>query len=163
MSLNKVIFLHRDGVINYESDGFIKSPEEWLPIPSSLEAIAKLSKAHFTLFIVTNQSGVGRGLFDLKALEKIHHKMLTEITQTGGKIEKIYFCPHKPEDNCSCRKPKPGLYQQAAKEYKIDFSTSYVIGDSLRDIQSGLAIQAKTILVLTGNGEITAKSYKKEL
>ena len=89
--------------------------------------------------------------------------MIREITKKGGKIEKIYFCPHKPEDNCSCRKPKPGLYQQAAKEYKIDFSTSYVIGDSLRDIQSGLAIQAKTILVLTGNGEITAKSYKKEL
>src|SRR3990167_4646524 len=160
---NKVIFLDRDGVINHDSEEYIKSPDEWRPIPGSIEAIAKLTQAGFVLFITTNQSGISRGFFNLNTLEKIHQKMQSSIEAIGGKIEKIYFCPHHPDDNCQCRKPKPGLFENAAKDYSINLSEVYVIGDSLRDIQAGLAIKAKTILVLSGNGEKTAKTHKDQL
>lgn len=161
--MNQTIFLDRDGVINKDSPDYIKSPDEWQPIPGSLEAIAKLSKAGFPIFIITNQSGVGRGLYSLETLEAIHQEMLSAIEAKGGKIKAIYFCPHHPDKNCECRKPKPGLLFQAAKEHEIDLTNSLVIGDSLRDIEAGLAAKAKTLLVMTGNGNKTASTNKKAL
>lgn len=161
--MQQVIFLDRDGVINYNSADYIKSPDEWQPIPGSLEAIAQLSKAGFTIFIITNQSGVGRGLYNLATLHAIHDKMLTAIKATRGIIKQIYYCPHKPEDNCHCRKPKPGLLLQAATEHSIDLSQSIMIGDSFKDIAAGRAVNAKTVLVMTGNGTETAIKHKTEL
>lgn len=161
----KLIILDRDGVINFDSPNFIKSPEEWLPIPGSLEAVAKLHQNGFKVAIATNQSGVARGLFDLNALEKIHQKMQEAIILVGGRIDKVFFCPHGPEDNCTCRKPKMGLFNQIAEYYKIDFNnvTIPAIGDSLRDLESAVAAHCKPILVLTGNGEKTYQSLPENL
>ncbi len=158
--MNKVIFLDRDGVINADSPDYIKTPDEWQALPGSLEAIAKLTQAGFTLFIITNQSGVGRGLYSLETLNAIHQKMLAEVQAAGGKIKAIYFCPHHPDEHCSCRKPKPGLLLQAAQEHQLDLAKATLIGDSCRDIEAGLAVNAKTLLVMTGNGLQTAKQYK---
>lgn len=160
---DKVVILDRDGVINFDSDEYIKSPEEWIPIPHSLEAIAKLNQAGFTVFVITNQSGLARGLFDLKTLEKIHKKMRDAILKEGGKIEKIYFCPHLSEDYCDCRKPLPGMLKQLESDYGIHLKKAYVVGDSFRDIESGLSIGAKTILVKTGKGEKALLKHADEL
>lgn len=149
----KLIILDRDGVINYESAEFIKSPEEWIPIPGGLEAIAKLNQAGFTVVIATNQSGIGRGLYDENTLTLIHKKMQNELKKLGGHIDKIFYCPHRPEDNCDCRKPKTGLFDQIATEYKISLNNIPAIGDSLRDIQAAQAAGCQAILVRTGNGE----------
>jgi D-glycero-D-manno-heptose 1,7-bisphosphate phosphatase len=151
----RLVILDRDGVINFESDAYIKSPEEWLPIPGSLEAIAKLSRAGFTLAVATNQAGVARGLFDLAALETIHSKMKTAIEVAGGRLAGIFYCPHGPEDYCDCRKPKPGLLRQIEKHFKLGLRGVPSIGDSLRDIQAARAVNARPILVRTGNGEQT--------
>jgi D-glycero-D-manno-heptose 1,7-bisphosphate phosphatase len=159
----QLIILDRDGVINYDSSEFIKSPEEWLPIPGSLEAISQLTQKGFTIAIASNQSGIGRGYFSLETLAAIHQKMLTAITQQGGSIAAIAFCPHLPDDNCECRKPKPGLFYKIADELNADLSQAFVIGDSLRDLQTGWAVNAKTALVLTGNGEKTYAKHINEL
>lgn len=158
-----LIILDRDGVINYDSDEFIKSPAEWIPIPGSLEAIARLHQAGFTLAIATNQSGVGRGYYSLETLQAIHQKMLSLIEQQGGQIAHLAFCPHLPDANCVCRKPKPGMFHQIATELHADLTQTLVVGDSWRDIQAGQAVNAKTALVLTGNGRGTAGKYKAEL
>ena len=155
--MKKFIILDRDGVINQDSKEYIKSPEEWQPISGSLEAIVKLNQAGFTVIIASNQSGVGRGYFDLETLKKIHQKMNDALAAISGKIDKIYFCPHKPEDNCECRKPKTGLFQQIAKDYKTDLHNAITIGDSRRDIQAGLQVGCRCILVKTGKGEQTIK------
>lgn len=149
------IILDRDGVINQDSDAFIKSPEEWLPIPGSLEAIALLNQAGLKVVVITNQSGIARGLFDLATLAAIHSKMQLAVEALGGDIDSIYFCPHGPDDNCACRKPKPGLFHSLAKEKQIDLSGIFSIGDSLRDIQASLAVNASPILVKTGKGSQT--------
>jgi D-glycero-D-manno-heptose 1,7-bisphosphate phosphatase len=148
----RYVLLDRDGVINADSDEFIKSPEEWQPLPGSLEAIALLNQHGFKVVVITNQSGIGRGLFDLKTLDQIHAKMQTLALEKGGEISAIYFCPHLPEAACGCRKPKPGLLQRFSQENKISLNDVYVVGDSWRDIQSGLAVQAKPLLVKTGKG-----------
>lgn len=147
----KLIILDRDGVINKESRDFIKNPEEWLPIPGSLEAIAKLNHAGYTVVITTNQSGVGRGYFDLNMLDQIHQKLQTELAKLDGKIDKIYFCPHLPDANCNCRKPKTGMFEQIEADYSVNLRQvqPWYIGDSLRDLQLGLAMGCKFCL-LTG-------------
>lgn len=160
---DKIVILDRDGVINFDSDEFIKTPEEWVPIPLSLEAIAKLNQAGFTVFIASNQSGIARGLFGLNTLEKIHQKMHDALLKKDGKIEKIYFCPHSPGDHCSCRKPLPGMLKQLASDYDISLKKAYVVGDSFRDIEAGLSLGAKTILVKTGNGEKALLKHADEL
>ena len=159
----RLIILDRDGVINEDSDEFIKSPAEWIPIPGSLAAIGRLQQAGFTVAIATNQSGVGRGYYSLDTLAAIHQKMLTAIAEYGGQIATIAFCPHTPDAGCTCRKPQPGLLQQIAQELHADLSQAWVIGDSLRDIQAGQAVKAKTALVLTGKGRLTEKKYSSEL
>jgi D-glycero-D-manno-heptose 1,7-bisphosphate phosphatase len=151
----KFVLLDRDGVINQDSDDFIKSPEEWLPIPRSLEAIALFNQHGYQVIVTTNQSGLGRGLFDRAMLERIHDKMQRMTAAQGGKIEAIYYCPHRPDENCRCRKPKPGLLLKFADDYKTTLEKLPFIGDSLRDIQAGLAVAASPILVKTGKGSKT--------
>lgn len=153
------IILDRDGVINFDSSEYIKSPEEWNAIPDSLEAIAELNRAGFKVIIVTNQSGVARGYFDQDTLDKIHKKMINELATVGGNIEEIFFCPHHPDENCECRKPKPGLLNDIAKKYPINFKETYFIGDSAKDIQVAQATGCLPILVRTGNGELVLKRH----
>jgi len=153
----QLVILDRDGVINYESDAYIKSPQEWLPIPGSLEAITRLNRAGFTVVVATNQAGVGRGLFNLAALEAIHSKMLAAVETAGGKLDGIFYCPHRPEDDCDCRKPKPGLLRQIEKRFDLSLKGIPAIGDSLRDIEAAQVVGARAILVRTGNGEQTLR------
>lgn len=149
------IILDRDGVINLDSEAYVKSEAEWIAIDSSIQAIALLHQAGHRIFVATNQSGVGRGFFTLETLDAMHRKMSTLVQQAGGQIDDIAFCPHKPEDECGCRKPKAGLLKTLADKNQITLTNSIVIGDSLRDLQAAVDVGAKAILVLTGKGEKT--------
>jgi D-glycero-D-manno-heptose 1,7-bisphosphate phosphatase len=151
----KIVILDRDGVINQDSDQYIKSPDEWLPIEGSLNAIGRLSRAGYHIFIATNQSGLARGLFDIETLHAIHLKMLNEIQHRGGTIDAILFCPHGPDDHCDCRKPATGLYREIERRTGQSLEGVPVIGDSLRDLQAAIAVGARPILVRTGKGEQT--------
>ena len=153
----KLVILDRDGVINQDSDAFIKSPEEWQPIPGSLEAIAKLTQAGCHVVVATNQSGIGRGLFEMAALNAIHDKMHRAVNLAGGRIEAIFYCPHAQEANCGCRKPKTGLLDEIARRYGASLKGAPCIGDSLRDLEAAAAVGAQPILVLTGKGAITQR------
>ena len=150
-----LILLDRDGVINYDSDQFIKSPEEWKPIPGSLEAIARLCQADYRVVVATNQSGVGRGLFDMYTLNAIHDKMHKAVAQAGGRIDAIFFCPHAADANCSCRKPKSGMMEDIATRYNTNLKGVPAVGDSLRDLTAAARMGAQPILVLTGKGAKT--------
>lgn len=150
-----LIILDRDGVINHDSMEYIKSPDEWHAIPGSLEAIAQLNRVGFRVLIATNQSGVARGFYDLEMLDQIHEKLLRELAAVGGYIEEIFFCPHHPEDNCQCRKPKPGLFFRIEEKYGVNLKDVFFIGDSLVDMQAAKNSGCKPILVLTGNGKKT--------
>lgn len=151
----KLIILDRDGVINYDSDKFIKSPDEWIPIPGSLEAIARLNQAGYRVVVSTNQSGLARGLFSIETLNAIHQKMHRAAQQVGADIDAIFFCPHAADDNCDCRKPKPGMLQEISKRFDIHLKGVPTIGDSLRDLQAGFIVGCTPYLVLTGKGEKT--------
>lgn len=151
----KLIVLDRDGVINFDSAQFIKSPAEWKPIPGSLEAIAKLNQAGYRVVVATNQSGVGRGLFDMDTLNAIHEKMNKAAQAVGGRIDAIFYCPHAADSKCDCRKPKPGMFERISAVYHANLAGVPAIGDSLRDLQAAAAAGAKPILVLTGKGEKT--------
>lgn len=153
------IILDRDGVINHDSTEYIKSPEEWLPIPGSLEAIAHLNRHGYRVIIVTNQSGVARGYYDLETLDRIHEKLTHELAAVGGYIEEIFFCPHHPDEACACRKPQPGLLHQLAQKYPINLAETFFIGDSIVDIKAAQAVGAMPVLVLTGKGEATLEKY----
>lgn len=155
------VMLDRDGVINYDAESYIKSPEEWKPIPGSLEAIALLNNNGYKVVVITNQSGLNKGLYSKKMLEAIHKKMQYLTKKKGGKIEAIYFCPHGPDDDCQCRKPKPKLLQEFAKTINKPLSEIYFIGDKLTDVQAALAVGAKPIIVKTGQGETTLKNNPK--
>ncbi len=155
MPENRYVLLDRDGVINHDSDEFIKSPDEWLPITGSLEAIVLFNKYGYKVVVITNQSGIARGLFDTEMLENIHAKMQLMVEQLGGNIDSIYYCPHGPKDNCHCRKPKPGLLEAFATDHQVVLNRIPVIGDSLRDLQVAWAVGASPILVKTGKGKKT--------
>ncbi|KOR30034.1 hypothetical protein TI03_00615 [Achromatium sp. WMS1] len=161
--MNKLVILDRDGVINEDSPNYIKSPEEWIPIPGSLEAIARLNHAGFKVVIATNQSGVARGLFSLEQLNAIHQKMRQSLDRVGGYIDGIFFCPHTPEHECDCRKPKPGLIYEIQDRLGLDSIQACVIGDSYRDLQAAWTVGAHAILVATGNGRRTYNRYAQEL
>ena len=148
----KLIILDRDGVINYDSDQFIKNPDEWKPLPGSMEAIARLVQAGYHVVVVTNQSGVGRGLFDMPMLNAIHEKMHKTVALAGGRIDAIFFCPHAAESDCHCRKPKSGMLEEIAARYNIDLRGVPAVGDSLRDLECAARIGAQPMLVLTGKG-----------
>jgi D-glycero-D-manno-heptose 1,7-bisphosphate phosphatase len=153
----KLVVLDRDGVINHDSDQYIKSPDEWRPIPGSLEAIARLNHAGYRVVIATNQSGIGRGLFDMATLNAIHEKMHRALAQVGGRVDAIFFCPHTADAECDCRKPRAGLLLEAARRFHVDMSTVPCIGDSLRDLEAADDIGAQPMLVLTGKGEKTLR------
>ena len=147
----KMVILDRDGVINFDSPEYIKSPEEWHAIPGSLEAIADLNKADFLVTIATNQSGVGRAYYTLEILEQIHEKMKNELAIVGGHLDGIYFCPHTPEDNCLCRKPKPGMLIKIFEDFGIDPKDAVFIGDSLRDLEAAQSANCRSIFIHGGN------------
>lgn len=159
----RLIILDRDGVINEDSADYIKSPEEWQPIPGSLEAIAQLNRAGYRVVVVTNQSAIGRGLLDLNTLCRIHDKMAHALADIGGFIEAVFFCPHRPEDTCECRKPKPGLLKDVASRLDVDLTDVPAIGDSLRDLQAAAAVGAKAMLVRTGKGEATREAIQGKM
>ena len=151
----KLAILDRDGVINQDSDLYVKSPDEWRPIPGSLDAIARLNQWGYRVIVATNQSGVGQGLFDMDRLNAIHDKMSKCVAQVGGRIDAIFFCPHTNTDKCSCRKPKSGMFEEIATRYNMSLAGVPAIGDSLRDLQAAEAVQAQPMLVLTGKGTRT--------
>jgi D-glycero-D-manno-heptose 1,7-bisphosphate phosphatase len=151
----KLVILDRDGVINFDSAQHIKTPAEWKPIPGSLEAIARLNHAGYRVVIVTNQSGIGRGLFDMDTLNAIHEKMYQALFAAGGGIDAIFYCPHPADSDCDCRKPKPGLFRQLAERLNVDLSGVPAVGDSLRDLEAAAAVGCQPILTLTGKGAKT--------
>jgi D-glycero-D-manno-heptose 1,7-bisphosphate phosphatase len=153
----KLIVLDRDGVINYDSDQFIKSPDEWRAVPGSVEAIARLNHAGYRVVVATNQSGIGRGLFDMGMLNAIHEKMHKALNHAGGRLDAIFFCPHTADAKCECRKPKPGMLLEIGKRFNTELTSVPCIGDSLRDLQSADAVGAQPMLVLTGKGEKTLR------
>lgn len=148
----KLVILDRDGVINFDSDQFIKSPQEWQPIPGSLEAIALLNQAGFRVVVASNQSGVGRGLFDMATLNDIHAKMHKLTGQLGGRIDAVFFCPHAADSRCACRKPNAGLFLDIAARFRFDLAGVPAVGDALRDVQAALLAGARPMLVKTGKG-----------
>lgn len=151
----KLVILDRDGVINEDSDAYIKSPDEWVPIPGSLDAIAQLNRADYRVVVSSNQSGIARGLFDLTTLNRINNKMCQAVINSGGSLDAVFFCPHGPDDGCECRKPRPGLLQDIARRLQTDLQSVPVIGDSMRDLESARAVGARPILVRTGKGALT--------
>jgi D-glycero-D-manno-heptose 1,7-bisphosphate phosphatase len=154
----KLVILDRDGVINYDSPTYIRSPEDWKPIPGSLEAIALLTQAGYQVAVATNQAGVGRGLFEMATLNAIHDKMHRAVGQAGGRIDAVFYCPHAEEANCGCRKPKPGLFEEIGQRYSVSLKDVPSIGDALRDLQAAAAVGAQPILVLTGKGRQTRRA-----
>jgi D-glycero-D-manno-heptose 1,7-bisphosphate phosphatase len=158
----KLVILDRDGVINYDSERYIKSPAEWKPLPGSLEAIAKLTQAGYRVVVATNQSGIGRGLFDMDTLNAIHNKMHQAVQELGGRIDAVFYCPHPADSSCDCRKPRPGMFERIAACFNTGLRNVPAIGDSLRDLQAAAAVGAKPMLVLTGKGEKTQKEIMPE-
>jgi D-glycero-D-manno-heptose 1,7-bisphosphate phosphatase len=158
--MSRLIVLDRDGVINEDSDAFVKSADEWVPIAGSLEAIARLNRAGWEIVVATNQSGIGRGLFDLDDFHATNEKMHSLLATAGGRISAVFFCPHTPDAGCLCRKPAPGLFRQIAERYGRETLDGVpVIGDSLRDLAAGVAVGAEPWLVLSGKG---ARTYRDQ-
>jgi len=151
----KLVILDRDGTINHDSDQYIKSPAEWKPIKGSLEAIARLSQNGWRVVVATNQSGIGRGLFEMATLNAIHDTMHRAVHHAGGRIDAIFFCPHAGDANCECRKPKPGMLLEIARRMNVELEGVPMVGDSLRDLQAAAAAGARPVLVLTGKGRKT--------
>jgi len=156
----KLVILDRDGVINQDSANFIKSPNEWIPIAGSLEAIALLNQSGFRVTIATNQSGVNRGLFDMATLNSIHEKMHRELAQLGGRIDAVFYCPHTADEHCHCRKPNTGMIEEIGRRFSISLAGVPAVGDALRDLQAFANAGCQPILVLTGKGEATLAASK---
>jgi len=151
----KLIILDRDGVINHDSPDYVKNPQEWVALPGSLDAIARLSRAGWRVVIATNQSGIARCLFDVQTLNAIHAKLRRELAQAGGAIDAIFVCPHGPQDECLCRKPRPGLFHDIARRYDVPLTGVPAVGDSLRDLLAASLAGCSPVLVRTGNGAKT--------
>jgi len=160
---SRLVILDRDGVINRDSPDFVKSADEWLPLPGSIDAIAALSDAGFRVAVASNQSGLARGLFGRSALDAMHRKLRRLVAAAGGRIDRIVVCPHGPGDGCGCRKPAPGLYLRLARHYGISLDGVPAIGDSLRDLEAAAAAGATPVLVRTGNGRRTEASLPESL
>ena len=157
-----LLILDRDGVINQDSDDYIKSVDEWVAIPGSIEAMARLSQAGYQIAIATNQSGLGRGYFQQSDLDAMHLKMITLLEEAGGKLAGIFFCPHTPDDNCECRKPKAGLIDAIEGALGYSAQNAFIVGDSLRDLEAGLLKGCTPLLVKTGKGERTLNKLANE-
>ena len=163
----KLVILDRDGTLNEDSADYIKSPDEWVPLPGALEAVARLNHAGWHVAIASNQSGLGRGLFDEATLNAIHAKMHQMLALVGGRVDAVFYCPHTPDDACHCRKPEPGLFEQIGERYGIDLHHVPSVGDSARDMVAGLAAGCEAHLVLTGKaapyrGATLPDSFPKE-
>lgn len=163
MTATRLVIIDRDGVINEDSDAYVKSADEWRPIPGSIEAIARLSQSGYRVCVVSNQSGLARGLFTIDDLNAMHQKLHGLLDRIGGRIEAIFFCPHGPDDGCDCRKPKPGLLLSAAKRLRAELAGTPVIGDSLSDIQAARAVGARPMLVTTGKGARTLQDFADQI
>lgn len=159
----KLIILDRDGVINQDSDDYIKSVDEWRPLPGSIEAIAKLCMNDYRVVVATNQSGIARGYFDHDALAQMHNKMHQLVNEAGGSIEAVFFCPHGPDEGCDCRKPKPGMLRDIGDRLRVDLKGVPAVGDSLRDLQAAEAVRARPVLVRTGKGQRTLEKLGDKL
>ena len=157
---SKLVILDRDGVINFDSAQFIKTPDEWKPIPGSLNAIARLNQSGYRVVVATNQSGVGRDLFDMDTLNRIHQKMHKAAAEVGARIDAIFYCPHTADSACDCRKPKPGMFRRISETLNIDLKGVPTVGDSLRDLQAGAAVGCQPLLVRTGKGTKTEADGK---
>ena len=155
MPTQKLIILDRDGVINEDSDVFVKSAAEWRPLPGAAEAIARLNHGGYRVVVATNQSGIGRGLFDTATLNLMHDKMHRLVALAGGRIDAVFFCPHKNDDHCDCRKPKPGMLHEIARRFDRNLKGVSLVGDSLRDLEAGVAAGCEPLLVKTGKGLAT--------
>jgi D-glycero-D-manno-heptose 1,7-bisphosphate phosphatase len=153
----KLVILDRDGVINFDSAQFIKTPDEWKPIPGSIEAIARLNQNGFRVAVATNQSGIGRGLFDMATLNAINDKMMELVFRQGGRIDAVFFCPHTADQKCDCRKPKTGMFTEIAARFHVSLEGVPAIGDSLRDLEAGARVGCVPMLVLTGKGKKTQR------
>ena len=151
----KLVILDHNGVINQSSETFIKTPDEWLPIPGSLEAIARLTHSGYRVITASNQSGIGRGLLDMVTFNAINDKMYKAVSQAGGRIDAVFFCPHTGADKCNCRKPKTGMFEEIMQRYGTDLKNVPIIGDALRDLQAADTIGALPVLLLTGKGKET--------
>ena len=159
----RMVILDRDGVINQDSDNYIKSVDEWIPIPGSLDAIQRLKKAGYLVTVATNQSGIARGFFNEEVLQQIHNKMHDLLAQRGSSVDGVFYCPHGPWDNCSCRKPEPGLLFQIAKQFDIDLSVTPFVGDTISDVKAAEMANAIPILVRTGKGEYVTQDYPEAI
>jgi D-glycero-D-manno-heptose 1,7-bisphosphate phosphatase len=151
----KLIILDRDGVINEDSDMFVKSAAEWRPLPGSAEAIARFNHAGYRVVVATNQSGIGRGLFEMSTLNAMHEKMHRVVAQAGGRIDAVFYCPHTADMNCACRKPKSGMFEEIARRFDADLRGVPAVGDSLRDLQAAARVKCETVLVKSGKGQQT--------
>jgi D-glycero-D-manno-heptose 1,7-bisphosphate phosphatase len=151
----KLVILDRDGVINFDSDQYIKSPAEWRPIPGSIEAIARLNQGGWRIAVATNQSGIGRGLFDMATLNAINDKMMEMVFRQGGRIDALFFCPHTAAEGCGCRKPRTGMLEEIGARFHTDLKGVPLVGDSLKDLQAAEEVGAQPLLVLTGKGQRT--------
>ncbi|NBA97011.1 D-glycero-beta-D-manno-heptose 1,7-bisphosphate 7-phosphatase [Pseudomonas sp. R5(2019)] len=151
----KLLILDRDGVINEDSDAYIKSVDEWIPIPGSIDAIAQLSKAGWTVAVATNQSGIARGYYDLATLEAMHTRLRELVAEQGGEVGKIVYCPHGPDEGCNCRKPLPGMLKTIADHYGVDLAGLWFVGDSMGDLEAAVAVDSQPVLVKTGKGSKT--------
>ena len=158
----KVIVLDRDGVINHDSDDYIKSAEEWRPLEGSLDAIARLKHSGYTVVVASNQSGLARGFFDIEALSAMHGKMDEMLAEIGARIDAIFYCPHGPEDGCDCRKPKPGMLLEIGQRFNVSLEDVIFIGDSISDIKAAYSAHAKAMLVRTGKGAKAEKILQTE-
>ncbi|QCB47076.1 D-glycero-beta-D-manno-heptose 1,7-bisphosphate 7-phosphatase [Hydrogenophaga sp. PAMC20947] len=149
----KLLILDRDGTLNRSRDDYVASPDEWEALPGALEAVARLNQGGWRVVIATNQSGIGRGLFDMASLNAIHAKMHRQLAAVGGRLEAVFFCPHAPEDGCHCRKPEPGLFEQIGQRFGVPLADVRVAGNALRHVQAGAAAGCATHLLLTGQSE----------
>ena len=148
----KLVIVDRDGTICVEREGYIQTPDDWEPLPGALDAIARINQAGYHVVIAANLPGLGRGLFDMAALNAIQAKMNKQLAAVGGRVEAIFYCPHAPDEGCTCRKPLPGLFQQIGERYKVDLRNIHAVGDSVRDVQAAAAAGCIPHLVLTGKG-----------
>ncbi|OWP48704.1 D-glycero-beta-D-manno-heptose 1,7-bisphosphate 7-phosphatase [Pseudomonas nitroreducens] len=151
----KLLILDRDGVINQDSDAYIKSLDEWIPIPGAIAAIARLSQAGWTVAVATNQSGIARGYYDLAILDSMHQRLRELVAEQGGELGVVVYCPHGPDEGCDCRKPKPGMLLQIAQHYGVELRGTWFVGDSRGDLDAALAVDCQPVLVKTGKGERT--------
>ena len=160
MTEMKLVLLDRDGVINEESNGYVQSVDDWVPIDGSVDAIARLTQADYRIVVVTNQSGIARGLLTIEDLQAIHRKMHETVAASGGKIDAVFMCPHKPDDDCRCRKPRPGLLNSVMDRLDTDLVGVPLVGDSLRDVQLAMVVGANPVLVRTGHGAQTLEQNR---